>query len=106
MAVAAVLAASLGAAGAVGYATKSVQALGTSVLHIVQSPSPSSGKKGDGDGKGGDGDKHGHDPFHHEYGHRVPICHDGKVIYVPSQEYLYRLLHGDRPAPCPPHRRR
>ena len=106
VAVTAALAASLGAAGAVGYATKSVQALGTSVLHIVQSPSSHSGKKGGSNGKGGDGDEQGHYPFHHEYGHRVPICHDGNVVYVPSEEYLYRLLHGDKPAPCPPHRRR
>jgi len=105
-AVVVVVAASLGATGAVGYATKSVHALGTSVLHVVQSPAVHSGKKGNGNGGGGDGDKQGHYPFHHEYGHRVPICHDGKVVYVPSDEYLYRLLHGDKPAPCPPHRRR
>ena len=112
-AVTVVLAASLGAAGAVGYATKSVQALSNSVLHVVQSPSTSShvgktngstaGNKIKG---GGDGYDHGHDPFHHEYDHRVPICHHGQIVYVPSKEYFYRLLHGDEPAPCRPHHRR
>jgi hypothetical protein len=118
-AVTVVLVASLGAAGAVGYATKSVQALGSSVLHVVQSPQSAKTHgsqlgnkgngnegKGNGNGQGGDGDDHGHDPFHHEYGHRVPICHHGEVIFVPSREYFYRLLHGDTPAPCRPRRRR
>jgi hypothetical protein len=152
-AVTVVLAASLGAAGAVGYATKSAQNLGTCLFHIVQPPPPkttgapsfsnsSKGGKGDdrnggnhnggnggnggngngngnggngGNGNGGNGgngngddhhgDDHGHDPFHHEYDHHVPICHGGQTIYVPSQEYFYRLLHGDGPAPCPPHHR-
>lgn len=115
------IAASLGATGAVGYATKSVQAFSHSVLNVVQSPSTSSkggktdgsqfGNNGNGNDKGGgngngggDGDGHGHHPFHHEYGHKVPICHDGQVIYVPPREYFYRLLHGDKPAPCPPPR--
>ncbi|MGZ4360048.1 MAG: hypothetical protein ACXVZW_09740 [Gaiellaceae bacterium] len=113
-AVTVVLAASLGAAGAVGYATKSVHALSTSVLHVVQSPSTllhsgktngsQFGNKGNGNGQlGGDGDDHGRDPFHREYDHRVPICHHGQVVFVPSREYFYRLLHGDTPAPC--HRR-
>jgi hypothetical protein len=114
-AVTVVLVASLGATGAVGYATKSVQALTNSVLHVVQSPSTSlRGGKTDGSysrykvnriGNGqeeGDGDDHGDDPFHHEYDHRVPICHDEQVVNVPSKEYFYRLLHGDEPAPCPP----
>jgi hypothetical protein len=156
-AVTVVLVASLGAAGAVGYATKSVEAFSHSVLHIVQSPSKSSsgalfsslkggkkdgsqsgnkggsgkggsGKGGDGKGVGsgggsgngngngngggngndrggGDGDNRGHDPFHHEYDHRVPICHDGQVVYVPSKEYFYRLDRGDKPIPCPPRHR-
>jgi hypothetical protein len=168
-AVTVVLAASLGAAGAVGYATKSAQNLGTSLFHIVQPPPPkttgapsfsnsSKGGKGDdrndnrngngnggnggngnggnhnggnggnggngnggngngnggngngGNGNGGNGngddhhgDDHGHDPFHHEYDYHVPICHGGQTVYVPSNEYFYRLLHGDGPAPCPPH---
>jgi hypothetical protein len=113
-AVTVVLVASLGATGAVGYATKSVQAFGNSVLHVVQSPFTSlRGGKTDGsqfrnksngnrDGHVGDGDAYGHDPFHHEeYDHRVPICHHGEVVYVPSKEYFYGLLHGDERAPCP-----
>jgi hypothetical protein len=60
------------------------------------------GSGNQGGGGGGDGDGWGHDPFHHEYGHTVPICENGQVIYVPVGEYFYRLLHGDTPAPCPP----
>jgi len=109
-AVTVVLVASLGATGAVGYATKSVQALGSSVLHVVQAPQSATthgsklGTKGGGQSQGGDRDDHGHDPFHHEYDHRVPICHHGQVVFVPSREYFYRLLHGDTPAPCRRHR--
>ena len=135
-AVTVVLAASLGVAGAVGYATKSVENFSKSVLHVVQPPPTRStqsagtngtrsdnktnrdGKgRGDGDGHGGnggngnggngggkgpgggDGDGHGHDPFHHEYGHQVPICLGGKIIYVAPTEIVYYFLHGAKPAP-------
>ncbi len=51
-------------------------------------------RKGDNyDQQGGD-----NDPFHHQYGICVPICHDGNIIFVPLREYFYRLLRGDRPA--------
>lgn len=130
------LAASLGAAGALGNATKSVETFGHSVLHVAQSPFNSStdskggknvgsqsgnqsgdhqgngnngnGNNGNGGGNGngneGDGDGHGHDPFHHQYDHKLPICHNGELIFVPAKEYFWRLLHGDTPPPCkPPH---
>ena len=128
-----VLAASLGVAGALGYASKSIQSFGTSVYHVVVPAHTTSGSNGQGNdgkggngqgnggngnggngqgnggnggnGNGGDGDGHGHDPFHHEYDHRVPICRHGQEIQVPSKEYLYDLLHGDRPPPCRPTRR-
>jgi len=128
-----VLAASLGAAGALGNATRSVETFGHSVLHVAQSPFSSStdsksgknegsktgnngngndgkgngnGNNGNGNGNGneGDGDNHGNDPFHHEYDHKLPICHNGELIFVPAKEYFWRLLHGDTPPPCkPPH---
>ena len=117
-----VLAASLGAAGALGNATKSVETFGHSVLHVAQSPFNSStdsksaknegsktanignGNGNNGNGNEGDGDNHGNDPFHHEYDHKLPICHNGELIFVPAKEYFWRLLHGDTPPPCkPPH---
>ncbi|MGZ6661120.1 MAG: hypothetical protein ACXVHL_27545, partial [Solirubrobacteraceae bacterium] len=58
---------------------------------------------GNGNGNEGDGDGHGHDPFHHQYDHKLPICHDGELIFVPAKEYFWRLLHGDTPPPCKPH---
>lgn len=108
-AVTVVLAASLGVAGAVGYAKNSVQSFSTSVYHIVQTPSSKStsnsqnspnhqnggkdGKDGSNNG-GGDGDGHGHQPFHHEYDHDVDICHNGHMESVPSKQYFYELKHG------------
>ena len=67
-AVTVVLAASLGAAGAVGYATKSAQNLGNSLFHIVQPPPPkttgapsfsNSSKGGKGDGQNDNRNGHG-----------------------------------------------
>ena len=26
--------------------------------------------------------------FHHEYHHKLPICHDGEIVFVPEQAYL------------------
>lgn len=107
-----VLAASLGVAGALGHATSSFKSLGTSVYHIVQTPQPShtnggnDGKSNDkggkgnngGSGNGDPGDDRDHDgriPFHHEYHHLLPICHDGQVQYVPVVLYLPLLFsHG------------
>jgi hypothetical protein len=83
-----VLAASLGVTGALGHASTSIKSLGTSVYHIVHSHT--------GRFQGGDpNDDHDHDgriPFHHEYHHVLPICHDGQVQYVSVVLYLPLLF--------------
>jgi hypothetical protein len=102
---------SLGVAGALGYASKSTASMGHSLFHTIQAPFGWSGNHtGDrdrqryGNGNGGDGDKYGRYPFHHQYGHNVPMCRYGRIVYVPAGESFYRLLHGYGPAPCHRHR--
>jgi hypothetical protein len=98
------LAVSLGVGGAFGYATHSLQAFGGGLDHFV-SPKPNQGNQGNQGDPGNDGfaDKdfkdgnEWNDPFHHQYGIQVPICHDGQIIFVPLREYFWRLLHGDKP---------
>jgi len=108
--IAAGLVVSLGVAGALGYASKSTESVGHSLFHTIQAPFGSSGNDagdrndhGYGNGNGGDGDKYGRYPFHHEYGHNVPMCRYGRIVYVPAGESFYRLLHGYGPAPCRRH---
>ncbi len=97
-----VLAASLGVAGALGHAGSSVKSFGTSVYHIVNAPGPvtqnslnhQNYKK---DGPGDPNDDNDHDgrlPFHHEYHHFVPICHNLVITFVPVQAFIRLILFG------------
>jgi len=150
-AVTSALAASLGVAGALGYAGKSMNAFGSNVVNLVvpnhhdghggDSNGPGQGgsntgdhgsKGGDhqggnggnngggnsngnggnggngnggngngnpGDGNGGQGDDGDgdHDPFGHQYGHRIPICWQGHIIHVTLPELVWYFLHGAGP---------
>jgi hypothetical protein len=108
-AVTAVLALSLGVAGAVGSARGSVSSFGRSVYHLVQ-PSrgpvtPSSAATSspvvtpDHQTGGGDPFFVGHrivgfPPFGHQYGILIPICYQGHIIYVHLWELFYYFTHG------------
>lgn len=147
-AVTTLLAASLGVAGALGYARESVHTFAHNVSHFVepkendhhgsQPPAPvfvfgskhedghgndghGNGKGGDGNGnggngngggqqggdgkggKGGDGQGHegggdgDHNPYGHQYGHRVPLCFRGYIIKVPLADIAYWIAQGAGP---------
>src|SRR5581483_4711783 len=142
-AVTSLLAASLGVAGALGYARESVHSFTRDVSHFVEPGSHDnhgqqsssqvvfssskhddhhSGGNGndgnggnggnDGNGNGGPngGDGHGHNgngddgngdddhnPFGHQYGHRIPLCFHGYIIHVPIGDIVWWILHGAGP---------
>jgi hypothetical protein len=111
--VTAFLVVSLGVAGALGYASKSTESLGHGIVHTITSPFGKDNKGGGqdgarngyGDGNNGDGDRYGRYPFHHQYGHNVPMCRDKReTVFVPASESVYLMLHGYRPGSCNPHR--
>ena len=91
-----VLAASLGVTGALGHAGSSLQSFGASLYHVVDSPHYSADHES-GDPRD-DGDPGGELPFHREYDHFVPICHDLHITYVPSFLFApllaFSLTHG------------
>jgi hypothetical protein len=120
--VTAVLAGSLGTAGALGAATHSVVKLYRSVGHIVEParapklsashnvPNKAKGDKGDakgdkgdgtGNGNGGNaggqptGDPTGKNPFEHQYDHLEPVCFDKHIIIFVFRREALILLASD-----------
>ncbi len=116
-AVTAALVASLGAAGAFGAARGPVRSFSVSVVHLVAPPkagnnSASSDLVTTTTTSNGDTDYSNatptHFPFQGQYGHRIPICWHGQIIYVTPHELIWYFFHGGRPAsfcrPGPHHR--
>jgi hypothetical protein len=116
-AVTAALALSLGVAGAIGSATGSIHLFGTSVFHLVQSPSSRSTSPGlprvtpdhTQAGRGLDPwnfSYHHFPPFKHQYAGKIPICWHGHIIYIYPFQWFWYFIHGAGPArSCffPPH---
>ncbi len=112
-----VLAVSLGTAGALGAAGGSVRSFSVSVVHLV---SPPKGASNSPDhvttttSSGGTVDYGNatptHWPFQEQYGHMIPICWQGHIIYVTPRELIWYVFHGAKPArscgsvPVNPHR--
>lgn len=114
----ATLAGALGVAGAIGYATKSVNTFGNNVERVFSSQTQShtySGSDGKGDCKsqgdysgnnksnnygnndkdckGGDPGNPFHDPFHHVYGIVLPICDPhGNLTTAPIGLYFFDIF--------------
>lgn len=90
--VTAVIAASLDAAGAVGYATSSLRTFGRNLDQIVSSPM----NHGD---EGGTIDRYRPNrPFQILILVPVPTCQDGSIRFVSVEEYYWVLLRGGHPA--------
>ncbi len=123
-AVTASLAASLGVAGALGYAGGSVQSFGHGIVHLVEAKSsPDLKGKGDGNGNGNasggstsssDNSTSSDDPsdadaaaanqssvdtsaFKIQYNRRVPICWHGHIKWVKILTLRWFILHGAKP---------
>lgn len=101
-AVTAVLAVSLGVAGALGAARGPVHTFSVSVVHLVSPPSSVTSHTGttttttSGDTDNGDATPT-HWPFQEQYGHKIPICWHGSVIYVTPRELIWYVFHGAKP---------
>ena len=113
------LAASLGATGALGAAGGSVHSFSRSVVHIVSPPKAdttparnggatnsnasnnSNTNSADSNTASGDTDYSNAtptNPFRQQYGHLIPICFQGHIIYVTPRELIYYFFRGARPA--------
>lgn len=104
-AVTAVLAVSLGVAGALGAARGPVRTFSVSVVHLVSpphSPSTNTVTTTSPTTTNGDTDYENatptHWPFQSQYGHRIPICWHGSIIYVTLREAVWYFFHGALPA--------
>lgn len=118
-AVTAALAVSLGVSGALGAAGGSVHSFSISVVHLVSPPNtPARGGSTAGTPNtnssasnnvvttttpsSGDTDYSNatptHFPFESQYGHRIPICWQGHIIYVTLREAVWYIFHGAGPA--------
>lgn len=102
-AVTVVLAVSLGVAGAFGAARGPVRTFSVSVAHLVAPPhSPSSATANTATTTNGPTDHSNatptHFPFQTQYGHLIPICWQGHIIYVTPRELIWYFFHGARPA--------
>jgi hypothetical protein len=104
-AVTAVLAVSLGVAGAFGAARGPVHTFSISVVNLVSPPhSPSSNTSTSTTTTNTDGlTSHAdatptHFPFQSQYGHLIPICWQGHIIYVTPRELIWYFFHGAHPA--------
>jgi hypothetical protein len=87
-----VLAASLGVAGALGHATGSIKSLGEGIYHVFHAPGNANGEVvGD---PHDDNDHNGRLPFHVEYDHYLPICHDGTIAFIPTQAFIPLVVAG------------
>jgi hypothetical protein len=120
-AVTAMLAASLGVAGAFGYAADSFHAFGNGVSHLVRTPTPAvhlvkpsgsttakpapivrstggstSSRSTAGTPSTSVTPAH-HDPYQWQYGVTFPICWYGQLIYVPLNQLLWYEFHGAKP---------
>jgi hypothetical protein len=86
------IAASLEAAGAVGYATSSLHTFGKNVEQIASAPT----ERGD---EAGTNERHGTNrPFEILILVPVPVCQDGSIRFVSIEEYYWILLRGGHPA--------
>jgi hypothetical protein len=108
----AVLALSLGAAGAIGSATGSIHLFGTSVLHLVKPPparattnAPSTNLQTVTPGHLQTGGldprtfSYRHfPPFMHQYAGKIPICWHGHIIYIYPFQWFWYFIHGAGPA--------
>jgi hypothetical protein len=103
----AVLALSLGVAGAIGSATGSIHVFGTSVLHLVQpatTRATSSGTVTANHSQSGQGvdprtfSYRHFPPFMHQYAGKIPICFHGQIIYVTPLQWFWYFIHGAGPA--------
>ncbi len=106
-AVTAILAVSLGVAGALGAARGPVRTFSVSVVHLVAPPhSPSSNSvtttapttTTTSDQTSYANATPTHWPFQSQYGHLIPICWQGHIIYVTPRELIWYVFHGARPA--------
>ena len=105
-AVTVVLAVSLGVAGAFGAARGPVRTFSVSVVHLVAPPhSPSSATANTATSPtttNGITDYSNatptHWPFQTQYGHKIPICWHGEIIYVTLREAIWYFFHGALPA--------
>ncbi len=107
-AVTAALAVSLGAAGALGAAGGSVHSFSRSVVHLVAPPKASTSNQSASNNVVTTTTSNGqtsyenatptHWPFQAQYGHRIPICWHGSIIYVTLREGVWYFFHGARPA--------
>ena len=121
-AVTAVLAVSLGVAGALGAARGPVHTFSISVVHLVSPPTPAPQTRGGGatatstnssassntvttttpTTTSGQTDYSNatptHWPFQSQYGFMIPICWHGSIIYVTPREAIWYFFHGALPA--------
>ena len=99
-AVTALLSVSLGAAGALGYAGTSMSAFGHGFGQLIHVTPPSVHTPTTANPNGGTVESDHHewkDPFHHQYGIKIPICWNGQIIWVSPGELFWYILHGARP---------